>query len=72
MVDRAPGDVTHFAFPNDTTVLPADFVESIARHRGEEDVLEVSYLEAGEPDTDSGKVSSHSPDRTSGMCWSRR
>ena len=68
VVARAPSDVTHFAFPNDTTVLPADFVENIERHRRDEDVLEVSYLEAGRAGSDSGKVSSHLPDRTSGMC----
>jgi hypothetical protein len=47
VLNHAPGDITHFAFPNDTTVLPANFVESVARHCGDEDVLEVSYLEEG-------------------------
>jgi hypothetical protein len=49
VVQRASEEVTHFAFPNDTTRFPADFVATIAGHSAIEDVIEVSYLEPGGP-----------------------
>jgi hypothetical protein len=40
---------THFVFPNDTTLLPANFVEDLYRNHSGIDVLAVSYMEEGVP-----------------------
>jgi hypothetical protein len=47
VIRAAPSDVTHFAFPNDTSRLAPDFVDAIHAHAATADIIAVSYVHDG-------------------------
>lgn len=47
VVRSAPSDVTHFMFPNDTSVLPAATVADLRRLHTSVDILAMRYMDSG-------------------------